>query len=159
VTATVERSTFRQVARVSVEIQARPEEVWARLVDADGFPSWNSTVDSIEGPIEPGRRLTIRVPSSPGRAFKPRVVEFDAPRRMVWRDGAPPMFVGTREFTVEPVGDRASRFTMAEEFRGIMLPMIARTLPDFAPIFDRYAADLRAVCENASAPPATTSSL
>lgn len=149
-TASVERSTFRRVARVSIEIQAPPEMVWARLVDAEGFPTWNSTVESIEGPIALGTRLTIRVPYSPDRAFTPRVVEFDAPRRMVWRDGAPPMFVGSREFTVEPVGDRASKFTMVEEFRGIMLPMIARTLPDFAPIFDRYAADLRAACENAS---------
>ena len=148
-TATMERSTFRQLVRVSIEIGAPPEAVWARLVDADGFPTWNSTVDSIEGPIVLGQRLTVRVPSSPGRPFRPTVVEFDPPRRMVWRDGAPPMFVGRREFSLKALGERVTRFTMAEEFRGLMFPMIARTLPDFVPIFDRYAADLQAVCERA----------
>jgi hypothetical protein len=28
-----------------------------------------------------------------------------------------------------------------------MLPMIKGSLPDFAPIFDRYAADLKRACE------------
>lgn len=110
----------------------------------------NSTVESIEGSIAPGERLEIRVPSAPGRAFHPRVVEFDAPRRMVWRDGALPMFRGTRTFVLEPVGENSTRFTMSEEFRGVLLPMIRGTLPDFVPVFDAYAADVRAACAGSS---------
>ena len=64
--ATRERSAFRQAVEVSAEINAPPEEVWARLTDADGFPAWNSTVERIDGPIELGRRLAIRVPAAPG---------------------------------------------------------------------------------------------
>jgi uncharacterized protein YndB with AHSA1/START domain len=146
-TATREGSVFRQAVQVSVGIQAPPEAVWRRLTDAEGFSTWNSTVERIDGPIELGRRLAIRVPAAPGRAFRPKVVEFEPPRRMTWRDGALPMFRGTRTFTVEPEGVSASRFTMREEFRGVMLPVIARSLPDFAPIFDRYADDLKAACE------------
>jgi hypothetical protein len=36
---------------------------------------------------------------------------------------------------------------MTEEFSGIMLPLIAPKLPDFGPIFERYAADLKAESE------------
>lgn len=145
-TATAEKSAFRQVVEVSIDIAAAPEAVWSRLTDAGGFPAWNSTVESIEGPIELGRRLAIRVPSAPGRTFRPRVVEFEPPRRMVWRDGAMPMFQGTRTYTVGPASTGVT-FTMREEFRGLMLPLIARSLPDFVPIFDQYAADLKAACE------------
>jgi uncharacterized protein YndB with AHSA1/START domain len=146
-TATRERSAFRQAVHVSVDIAAPPDAVWSRLTDANGFPAWNSTVERIDGPIELGRRLAIRVPAAPGRTFRPRVVAFEPPRRMIWRDGTLPMFRGIRTFTVEPIDGGASRFTMREEFRGAMMPMIARSLPDFVPIFDRYADDLRAASE------------
>jgi hypothetical protein len=146
-TATRERSAFRQAVQVSTEIAAPPEAVWRRLTDAAGFPAWNSTVERIDGPIELGRRLVIRVPAAPGRTFRPTVVEFEPPSRMTWRDGVLPMFRGTRTFAVDSIDGGASRFAMREEFRGVLLPLIARSLPDFVPVFDRYAADLKAACE------------
>jgi hypothetical protein len=36
---------------------------------------------------------------------------------------------------------------MSEIFSGLMLPMIAGKLPDFAPIFEQYAADLKNAAE------------
>jgi hypothetical protein len=65
---------------------------------------------------------------------------------MVWRDGFFPMFEGARTFTLTPEGS-GTRFEMVEHFRGAMLPMIKGSLPDFAPVFDRYAADLKKACE------------
>ncbi|MFD4423127.1 SRPBCC family protein [Agromyces sp. NPDC058484] len=146
--ATRERLVFRQAVEVTVEIEARPDVLWSRLTDAAGFPSWNSTVQSIDGPIEPGRRLTIRVPAAPGRTFRPTVVAFEPPSRMIWREGSLPMFRGIRTFTVERIDGGASRFTMREELSGVMLPLAGRSLPDFVPVFDRYVDDLRAACEN-----------
>lgn len=146
-----EESAFRQSVKVSADIAATPQTIWARLTDAAGFPSWNSTVQSIEGPIEHGRRLSIRVPAAPSRTFRPTVVAFEPPTRMTWRDGSLPMFRGIRTFTIEALGDGRSRFTMQEELQGVMLPLIARSLPDFVPVFDRYADDLIAACESRSA--------
>jgi hypothetical protein len=147
VSATRTATTFSRAYKVTETIRATPEAVWARLTDAKNFPAWNSTVTSIEGEITLGTKLTIRVPAAPGRAFTPSVVAFDAPRQMVWRDGFAPMFQGTRTFTLRPAGDGATDFEMEEVFRGLMLPMIKGSLPDFAPIFDRYAADLKRACE------------
>ena len=93
-----------------------------------------------------GQRLTIEVPIAPGRRFRPKVVELVPGERMVWRDGFFPMFQGTRTFTLTP-GGAGTRFAMAEVFRGLMLPLARRALPDFGPVFDRYAADLKAACE------------
>lgn len=144
-------STFALRYRVSAAIGAAPAAVWARLVDAAGFPSWNSTVERIDGEIALGRKLAIRVPAAPGRVFTPRVVELVPGRRMVWRDGFAPMFQGTRTFTLTPAERGSSVFAMEEEFRGLMLPLIRGSLPDFGPIFDRYAADLKRACEGAGA--------
>ncbi len=138
-------SAFSLRYAVSTSIAAPPSRVWAKLTDAKGFPSWNSTVTSIEGPIVLGQKLAIRVPVSE-RVFTPEVVALEPETRMVWRDGFFPMFEGARTFTLTPEG-RGTRFEMDEHFRGAMLPMIKGSLPDFAPIFDRYAADLKKACE------------
>jgi hypothetical protein len=145
--ATKNESTFRLEYAVAVSIHARPEDVWARLTNAAGFPSWNSTVTSIEGEIAQGQRLTIRVPIAPGRAFKPRVVSFDPGKRMVWSDGMAPMFKGERTFLLTPRPDGTTEFAMSETFAGLMLPMIKRSLPDFRPVFEQYATDLKRACE------------
>lgn len=139
-------STFSLRYAVTTTIAAPPEAIWSRLTDAAGFSKWNSTVESIEGTIAVGQKLTIRVPVAPGRAFTPKVVELVAGERMVWSDGFYPMFQGTRTFTLTPRGGQTD-FEMVEVFRGLMLPMIKGSLPDFGPVFDRYAADLKAACE------------
>ena len=130
---------------VKTTIAAPPSRVWAKLTDAAGFPSWNSTVTSIEGPIALGQKLAIRVPVS-DRTFTPKVAVFEPEQRMVWKDGFFPMFEGARTYTLTASGSN-TEFEMVEHFRGAMLPMIKGSLPDFAPIFDRYAADLKKACE------------
>ena len=139
-------SAFALRYAVKVSIAAPASEVWSKLTDAEGFARWNSTVERIDGRIALGEKLAIRVPAAPGRTFTPKVVELVPERRMTWRDGLFPMFQGTRTFTLTARGDE-SDFEMAEVLRGLMLPMIRGSLPDFGPVFDRYAADLKRACE------------
>ena len=112
--------------------------------------AWNSTLTSIEGPIGLGGTVKMQVPEAPGRTFAPKVTRFEANRMMEWSEGNP-MFRGVRTYTLTPVPDgSATRFEMTEGFSGPMLPMIAGRLPDFGPIFERYAADLKARAEHDS---------
>lgn len=127
-------------------IDAPPERIWALLTDAPRHALWNSTVSRLEGEIALGGTVRMQVPSAPGRTFSPKVVAFDAPRHMVWADGFFPMFRGTRTFSLTPEGG-GTVFEMVELFEGLMLPFIRGSLPDFVPIFDRYAADLKAAAE------------
>lgn len=144
-TATKERATFSQSCTVSIDIGAPPARVWSLLTDAPTFPQWNSTVTRITGDISLGEELKIQVPIS-DRVFKVKVSEFVPERSMTWRDGAAPMFQGVRTYRLETIGS-STRFTMSERFAGLMLPMIRRTLPDFGPVFERYATDLKAASE------------
>jgi uncharacterized protein YndB with AHSA1/START domain len=143
-----ESTTFTLRYAVERRIAATPAAVWARLGDAAAMRTWNSTIESLEGEFAVGNRLALRVPLAPGRTFKPKVVELVPERRMVWRDGFFPMFQGTRTFTLTPEeGGAGTLFAMVEVFRGLMLPMIKGSLPDFGGAFDRFADDLRAACE------------
>jgi hypothetical protein len=140
-------SAFRMDCAVSTTIQASPEKIWALLTDAAGFPRWNSTVTSIEGEIAEGQILKLQVRAAQGRVFKPRVSRVERARSMIWSDGMAPMFKGVRTFALTPNSDGSTEFSMREEFSGLMLPMIKRSLPDFAPVFETYAEDLKRAAE------------
>jgi hypothetical protein len=60
------------------------------------------------------------------------------------------MFKGVRTFTVAPDAEGGTTFAMTEVFSGVMLPLIAGSLPDFGPIFETYAADLKREAETGS---------
>ena len=145
--ATKTGSAFRMDCAIQTTIRASPDRIWALLTDAAGFPRWNSTVTSIEGEIAAGQTLKLKVPSAPGRVFKPKVSIVEPGRSMIWSDGMAPMFKGIRTFTLTPCGDGSTEFSMREEFSGLMLPMIKGSLPDFAPVFEAYAEDLRRAAE------------
>lgn len=140
-------STFRLEYTIVTSIAAPPATIWRHLTNAAAFPSWNSTVTSIEGMIESGNTLQIKVPVAPDRTFSPKVVTLEANRKMVWADGFAPMFKGERTFTLTEGPNGTTEFRMTEVFSGLMLPMIKGSLPDFRPVFERYAADLRRVSE------------
>ena len=133
---------------MSTDIQAPPEKIWALLTRADDMVRWNSTLTSVEGNVELGGTVRMRVPEAPGRTFNVKVTTFEPNREMVWRDGNPVMFLGERTYSLTPGPDgTATRFQMTEVFSGLMLPMIAKKLPNFGPIFERYAADLKSESE------------
>lgn len=143
-------ATFRMECSIECRIEASAKTIWALLTDAEGFPRWNKTVTELRGPIELGNRLAIKVPVSE-RTFTPRVTEFVPESRMVWSDGMMPMFQGVRTFTLSAREDGTTDFSMVEVFRGMMLPMIRGGLPDFGPIFEQYARDLKKAAEGSSA--------
>jgi hypothetical protein len=149
--ATKVTSTFRIECAVQCNIAAPASVIWKLLTDAKDFPRWNSTVSSIDGEIAKGNKLTLRVPIS-DRTFSPKVTELEAERRMVWSDGMAPMFKGERTFTITPQPDGQScDFAMVEVFSGVMLPMIKGSLPDFGPVFEKYAQDLKLEAEKQAA--------
>jgi uncharacterized protein YndB with AHSA1/START domain len=129
-------------------IQAPPEAVWAVLVDAAAWPSWDSGVTAVDGAIEEGRKITVRTEVSPGRAFPVTVTDLEPPRRMVFRGGMPlGLFRGERTYTLTPDG-AGTAFRMREEYTGPLLGLIWRSMPDLQPSFDRFAAGLKRRVEN-----------
>jgi uncharacterized protein YndB with AHSA1/START domain len=124
-------------------IAAAPDRVWSVLVDAAGWPGWDSGVDAVEGRIAEGEKVTIRSSASPGRAFPVRVTTLEPPHRLVVTGGMPlGLFRGVRTYTLTPA-DNGTLFRMREEYTGPLLGLIWRSMPDLQPSFDRFAAGLK----------------
>jgi hypothetical protein len=145
--ATKTATSFRQSCAIRCEIHAPAERIWALLTDARRIPAWTSTVTRLDGEIALGRKLAVVVPLAPKRTFRPKVTKLAANETMEWSDGFAPMFRGVRTFTLTARTAGLTEFAMIEVFSGLMLPMIRRGLPDFAPAFEAYAADLKRAAE------------
>jgi uncharacterized protein YndB with AHSA1/START domain len=91
--ATRTRAAFSMGYGVEVNILADPSRVWGLRTDAQGFPPWNSTVSGIEGRIQEGERLRLRVPGT-DRTFTPRVSGVVPQERMTWTGGCAPHVQG-----------------------------------------------------------------
>lgn len=144
-TAVKTKSTFRHAIRVDVEIKATPEKIWRLLTDVADAPRWNSTVTKIDGRVALGEQLEIVVPIST-RTFTVKVDALEPHTRLVWSDGNA-VFRGVRTYSLTPKGVGSTAFSMEEVFTGFMLPLIGLSLPDFKPVFEQYAVDLKKEAE------------
>ena len=132
----------------STTIDAPPDRIWDLLTNAEAWPSWNTTILSIEGPIVVGEKVKLRVKLNPKRTFALTVVEMSPPTKMIWADGMPfGLFTGTRTYTIEPADD-ATVFEMTEVYTGLLSSLICRTIPDMTEAFDEFAAGLRSAAES-----------
>jgi hypothetical protein len=126
----------------SALIQARADRVWSILLDGPGYPAWDSGITSVDGRIADGERITVHSEVSPGRAFPVRV-SMQLPTIMRWSGGLPlGLFRGVRTFRVEPEAG-ATRVTMREEYGGLLVGLMSRSIPDLGPSFTRFVNGLK----------------
>jgi len=143
---TQSRGVLSMTCRVALIIRAPAARIWGLLTDANGFPRWNSTVTRVEGQIREGERLRLHVPGT-DRTFTPLVSGVVPAKRMTWTGGFAPVFKGVRTFELTPRDDSSTEFVMEERFSGLILPFVKRSMPDFGPVFERYANDLKREAE------------
>ena len=143
---TCERRAFCMMCRVEINIRSKAAAVWTLLTDAEGFPRWNSTITRIEGQIREGERLRLHVPGT-DRTFAPKVTDVVPGERMTWTGGFAPLFKGVRTFWLRSGDAGSTVFVMTERFSGVMFALVKRSLPDFGPIFERFAGDLKREAE------------
>ena len=128
-------------------IAASPEQVWDVLVDLPRYPAWDSGMTQVEGTIGVRNKIKIWTEVTPERPFPLTVAGLEAPRKMVWKGGMPlGLFSGVRTFTLEP-SENGTRVRVREEYRGPLLGLIWRTMPDLQPSFDQFVAGLAAEVE------------
>jgi hypothetical protein len=145
-TFTQTNSAFAMACRVEANIQVPAGIVWDLLTDANAFPRWNSTVTGIEGQIREGERLRVHVPGT-SRTFTPKVSGVVPAQCMTWSDGVAPLFKGVRTFELKQRSDGSTDFTMKERFSGVLFATVKGHMPDFRPIFEAYAGDLKREAE------------
>ena len=125
-------------------IQASPDTIWAILTDGPKYPDWDSGIERVERRIGSGETIKVFTSISPGRAFPVKVTEFTPGQKMTWAGGMPlGLFKGVRTFSLSPQEGGATQFTMREEFTGLFLPMIWRSMPDLGPSFEQFVTGVK----------------
>lgn len=148
ITANREKSTFAMQYSVTADIKASPAKIWTYLTDATNYPSWNSTVSKVEGNIALNEKIKVFAKISPDRAFPVKVAVLEPHKKMVWQGGMPlGLFKGVRTFTLTPTANGYTQLKMVEDFSGLMLPLMAGSIPDLRPAFEDFAKDLKKVTE------------
>jgi hypothetical protein len=135
--------------RSEIDIDAPVEEVWAVLTDFASFPAWNPFIRRISGPLSPGSRLDVLLglPGTRGMGFRPTLISVVPNHELRWlgRLGLPGLFDGEHIFELVPQGGNRTHFVQREQFRGLLLPLLRRSLlRDARRGFDEMNAALRA---------------
>lgn len=136
----------------SIEIHATPDQVWRVLTDLPSYPEWNPFIPEITGNVTVGSRLRVRIrpPGKRGMTFKPVVTAATAGREFAWLGtlGFRGVFDGAHRFVIDDLGDGRSRLTQSETFRGVLVPLLARSLGATADGFGQMNTALRLRCES-----------
>jgi hypothetical protein len=148
--ATTTRTTFRLAIAVTKSIEAPATTIWNLLTDLRAQSKWNSTLTSIEGKVALGEHVSFMVPEAPGQTFREKVVAYEEAKSMVWRLNRWPLLVGERTYRLTPGPRGSTELTIDEVLQGLLLPLIAKSLPDFGAMFERTATDLQAAAEAAT---------
>ena len=118
--------------QATVDINAPVDRVWSVLSDVAAYPEWNPFIRRVEGTLQPGSRLTVRIepPGGSGMTFKPtvQVVEPDRLLRWLGRLLLPGVFDGEHSLELQPLDGSRTRFIQSERFSGILVPLLGSAL-------------------------------
>ncbi len=135
---------------IEKQISAAPERIWAILTDKAIILNGSFGILRLEGTIMPGTKIKLWSEASPNRAFPLKVTAFDPGRLMIWEGGMPfGLFRGVRRFEIFRLDNNRSRFTMREDYSGLLAGLIVKSIPDLNPSFEKFANALKTTSEGA----------
>jgi len=136
------KKTFNRTTTISQSINADASIIWSLLTNASKYPSWNSTIVSIEGKIKQGEKIKLKSTLDTNRTFKLKVKEFIPNQKLVWGDA-----MGKRTYSLQNNGN-TTLFTMTEKIGGFMFPLFANKIPPFDASFEQFTEDLKKEAES-----------
>lgn len=123
----VRAETINKPTRIEIEtaidLPVPVEEVWQVLADIDVYPEWNPYHVRVAGTLQKGRKLTVDIEKPNGAALtiRPRVLELEENRSLVWGGGPAGIFRGEHRFDLEPLGPGCTRLHHTEVFSGLFV--------------------------------------
>ncbi|MHA2368003.1 MAG: SRPBCC family protein [Candidatus Hodarchaeales archaeon] len=141
--------------RTEIMINASAEKVWNQLMDFESYPDWNPYVKAISGDQEEGAKLEVDLQPNGGRGMiiKPKITEIQPNERFAWKGKffVPRLFDGEHIFEIESISEDQVRFIHREEFRGLLMRPILRSVAESTCRgFEEMNQALKAQVENAN---------
>lgn len=126
-----------------ITINASPEAVWNVLTDAAGYPTWDLTMDHIEGKLVLGETVKFFTKLSE-QAFPVKVTVFEPNRKLVLTGGMPlGLFKSERTHSLTLTSNGGTQFHTEEIFSGLLEPVFGKNIPDLTENFQGFVAALK----------------
>jgi hypothetical protein len=119
--------------RTEIEIEAAPEKVWSVLADFPRYHEWNPFIVSAKGELVQGQRSEVMLSlpeSNREMRFRPDLLVVDPARELRWKGRllVPGLFDGEHFFQLSETAPSRTRFVQGENFSGILVKYMGRTL-------------------------------
>lgn len=141
----------KPVVTAVTRISASAEDVWCVLVAFDQYAQWHPVLSFDAMPEQVVAGAEIRGRRSNGDAADQdvtmRIVEVEAPRRLVWEGGSLDAILGRHSFVLAPQPDGTTEFIDSEEFSGAAATELIPILGRLSTEYSQYDAALRARVE------------
>jgi hypothetical protein len=127
---------MKLVARAELELDKPIAEVFAKLIDYAGWPSWMPAgFQPVSGPqraLQAGDRIVVKI--APGLPGPLRILRVRSNEEISWRGGIPGVLVGVHSFFLEELSQARTRVRSEEPFSGVLtwLGPLSRTIGDSA---------------------------
>lgn len=109
--------------RTEIIIRSKPEKIWDILTDFENYPNWNPFIIFVEGKVEEGNQITVRIAPPGGKTmiFRPTIITRTENQELKWLGTVlfKGLFDGEHTFKLKDNGDGTVTFAHSEQFRGI----------------------------------------
>ena len=141
---------FHVFLQTSLEIAASPESVWGALVDLDRYDERNPMINNIQAEPLVGSPVAFEVVLSAAKRmkFKAKMAQVDEPIELNWKGGSLFLVTGRHYFRIEKLGDNSVRLHHGEDFKGLLLPLLAKRLKKGKPLYTAMNEALKKRVEN-----------
>jgi len=123
-----------------IDIHATPEQVWQVLTDFKSYESWNPFIRKVEGKLNIGEKLKIRIHPTKQKAmeFKPTLLEVKNAQSLSWLGHflIPGLLDGQHCFELYSQKDGRTSLVHSETFSGLLVPMMRSKLKSIKHDFD-----------------------
>lgn len=114
-----------QEINTSIKIQASPEKIWSVLTDFEQYPDWNPFIKSIDGDVETGKTITVKIQphKSSAMTFKPIVLTRVENKKLSWQGKFlfKGLFDGEHQFELKDHQNGTVTFVHSEIFSGTLV--------------------------------------
>ncbi|MFX0115661.1 MAG: SRPBCC family protein [Candidatus Hodarchaeota archaeon] len=118
--------------RTEIVINASAEKVWNQLMDFESYSEWNPFVKKISGEQRESAKLRVNLQPNGGRemTIKPKITKCNPNEQFAWKGKLfiPRLFDGEHIFEIKPISESQIRFIHREEFRGLLMRPILRSV-------------------------------
>ena len=132
-------------------IDTKPEKVWEVLTDFENYPTWNPFIQKISGEQKVGSKLDVSIRLLEGNemTFQPTLLKFEENREFRWVGKllVKGIFDGEHYFVLSQEVENKTKFTHGEEFRGILVYFLGKTLDKIKGGFELMNESLKVECE------------